>query len=392
MKRSDTPTDKRTGCFSMRKIIFLIAVFLAAAFLNTALSESESFLVLSDLHLTEEAQGRNDVLNAVIRAAQGRDAVLLLGDNTNNSHAEEHALVLEWAREIGQQTGAEVYIIPGNHDYSRYFGPEEFSARYRPFGRNRAFSRDTSSASYAVMTGKGNCLLMLDTNQFDRKHFVLPDGSIGEGTLDWVREVLAELPEGTPVLACGHHPILPPEREARTPGARGLSQVLRAYGAGLYLCGHDHGFAAAEQEGLRQITTGQPHAFPGWAGILERDQGAFLWHTEQLYDEQSPFFIQLRENAASLGRPMARGTLEGTPYAEDEEAVEWFAAAFMLFAGGDMTQEKSARLLADENCRKWRLVETRTVVKDWIIGLLENNPEDVRRIFVPASQKYSADD
>ena len=156
-------------------------------------------------------------------------------------------------------------------------------------------------------------------------------------------------------------------------------------------CGHDHGFATAEQDGLRQITVGQPQAYPGWAGILELGQGVFRWHTQRIYDEHSPAFIRLKDGAYSLGRRMAEGTLEPTPYSGDRDAVEWFASAYMLFAGGEMTPETSARLLADENCRKWRQVETRTVVKDWILGLLENPPEDVKRLDLPASQKHSAE-
>ena len=190
------------------------------------------------------------------------------------------------------------------------------------------------------------------------------------------------------MLVCGHHPILPRERDERTPGAYALGVILRAYGAGLYLCGHDHGFATLEQDGLRQIVVGQPQAYPGWAGVAEQEEGAFRWRTEPLYDEQSPLFIRLRENTRNMGREMARGTLEPTPYAGDEDAIGWFSSAFMLFAACDMTPEKNAELLADENCRKWRRVETRTVVKDWIFSLLENPPEDVRKIDVPASRVH----
>ena len=85
---------------------------------------------------------------------------------------------------------------------------------------------------------------------------------------------------------------------------------------------------------------------------------------------------------------MASGTLSTTPYADDEAAIDWFTEVYMTRANGEMTPEKNAALLADENCRKWRLVETPTVVKDWIFGLLENPPEDVRRIAVPSSRKH----
>ena len=371
-----------------KKIFTLLALILAAVFINSGRGKAGSILVIADTHLTKEAQEHDDMMRAVIRAAQGKDAVLLLGDNTNNTHPEEHALVLRWAEEIRQQAGAEVYMIPGNHDYTSGYGPEEFSAQYLAYGRDRSFSRDAASASYAVMAEDGTCLLMLDTNQYTQAYSMPPYGGIGGRTLNWIQEALGSLPEGTPVLACGHHPILPRERDERTPGAYALGVILRAYGIGLYLCGHDHGFATLEQEGLRQVVAGQPQSYPGWAGVVEQEGGTFRWRTEQLYDEQSPFFIRIRENARHLGREMARGTLVSTPYAGDEDAVEWFTSAFMLFSGNEMTPEKNAELLADENCRKWREAEPCTVVKDWILSLLENPPEDVREIDIPASRVH----
>ena len=283
-----------------------------------------------------------------------------------------------------------MFVIPGNHDYSAYMGAEEFSALYGAYGWGRAFSRDTSSASYAAFTESGTCLMMLDTNQFNEQHSVRADGGIGQTTLEWLREVLQALPDGTPVLACGHHPILPAERNARTPGASALSRVLREFGVGLYLCGHDHGFATVEQDGLRQITVGQPQGYPGWAGIINREHESFHWHTEQIYDPLSPVYKALREDAAALGRRMAQGTLESTPYADDQGAIEWFVTVFMQFSDGNITPESSTALLADENCEKWRKAETRTVVRDWILSLLENNPESVRQITVPQSCKHPA--
>ena len=166
-------------------------------------------------------------------------------------------------------------------------------------------------------------------------------------------------------------------------------QVLRAYGVNLYLCGHDHGFATVERDGLRQITVGQPQAYPGWAGVIEREGGRFAWHTEGIYGAMSDTFLALRAGAEALGRGMARGTLSTTAYAGDEGAVAWFTEAFLLFAGGEMTPEDCARLLSDENCLKWRQAETRTVVKEWILNLLENCPEDMRKITIPLSQKKS---
>ena len=360
--------------------------------ISAALGESaepERFLVISDIHLTKEAQNHAAMLRAVTQAVRGMDAVLLLGDNTNNTHPEEHGLVLEMAEEIRRQSGTEVYILPGNHDYSAIrMGLNEFHAQYGAYGWNQAFSQNKETASCAVMTRGGTCLLLLDTNMRDDALLFKADGGIRGSTLVWLQETLASLPDGTPVLACGHHPILPPERNERTPGANALSQVLQAYGVGLYLCGHDHGFATVEWEGLRQITVGQPQAYPGWVGIVEKEENGFRWHTEGIYDTQSPDYISLRESAYALAGSIARGTLSTTPYADDEAAIEWFVSAYMLLADGEMTPEKNAALLADENCRKWCEAETRTVAKEWMLNLLKNCPENVRRIDIPSSRKH----
>ena len=179
----------------MQKWRRLAAVLIAAAFLNPASGGAERFLVISDTHITEEARDDDAMQEAVVQAARETDAVLLLGDSTNNAHPEEHNLVLQWTREIRQRAGAEVYILPGNHDYRPLFGPDEFTAWYTSCGWGRAFSRDIATAGYAAMTENGTCLIMLDTNDFDQTRSALPYGGIAQITLDWVRDVLTSLPD-----------------------------------------------------------------------------------------------------------------------------------------------------------------------------------------------------
>ena len=66
------------------------------------------------------------------------------------------------------------------------------------------------------------------------------------------------------------------------------------------------------------------------------------------------------------------------------EAYAWYVRVFMRHASGEMTPEFCAEMLADDQpgCRKWREIETRTVVKDWIFSLLEHCPESVKEIEV----------
>ena len=86
---------------------------------------------------------------------------------------------------------------------------------------------------------------------------------------------------------------------------------------------------------------------------------------------------------------MAQGALVTTPYADDEQAVDWFATAYMMLIDSEMTPEKNAVLLRDENCLKWRKAETRTIVKEWMLNMLENCPKDVRQLYISLSQKHS---
>ena len=75
---------------------------------------------------------------------------------------------------------------------------------------------------------------------------------------------------------------------------------------------------------------------------------------------------------------MASGTLRGTQYEDDAQAIDWFVRVFMYSAGGELDPELCAELLSSEECRKWREIEPPTVVKDWILELLEHCPEDMR--------------
>lgn len=229
----------------------ILCALLALLFCSTGFGET--FLITSDLHLTQDGTAHEATLDALRTASEGTDALILLGDSTANAHSEEHDRVLNFLASIDKPC----YVIPGNHDVT--LDISDFIGMYGDYGWNQAFSRDTASASCAVFTEKGTCLLLLDTN--DMPGHVAPLGGIDEATCAWVTKTIASLPPGTRVVACGHHLILPSERWTRTPGAEALAEALR--GVKLYFCGHDHGFAAIEVDGLQQITVGQPHAYPG---------------------------------------------------------------------------------------------------------------------------------
>ena len=333
-------------------------------------ASAETFLVSSDFHLT--GGGETPALRA-LRTAEG-DALILLGDNTNNSREGEHAQMLEFLETLGRPA----YVIPGNHDMTQLSAPD-FIRMYGDYGWNAAFSRDEGTASCAVMTPGGTCLMLIDTNRCEGGRLVSVNGDVSEATVAWVSKTLSALPEGTLVIACGHHPLLP---DRLSPP---LADALRAGGVKLYLCGHDHGFAAVEADGLQQITVGQPHAYPGWAGRLEITDKGVHWQTIPLYPEDDPDWQAMAAGAKALARDMAIGVLEGTRWAGDAEAIGWFCEAFEAMMTSQLTEATCERLLAAPAADKWREVETKTVVKQWIFDLLASHPQDVRDIWIQVS-------
>ena len=341
---------------------------------------AETFLVTSDLHLTVNRVNREATLEALTKAQC--DALILLGDSTNNAHTEEHNHVLEYLEslESPESLEAPAYIIPGNHDVTldRSF----FPAKYHAYGWDQAFAKDAASASYAVMT-RDICFLMLDTNDVSGG-YVASLGGISSETCDWIDSTLRALPEGVMTVACGHHPILPIEREKRTPGAARLADTLRGNGVKLYLCGHDHCFAAAKVDGLQQITIGQAQAYPGWAGTLEVTPEGIYWHVVELFDAATK---QMMKSATiEMGRRMAQGTLAGTVYKDDKECIDWFVETFEKWLSSELNPKMCSEMLKAPVANKWRQVETQTVVKDWMFGLLENCPQDFRDIYIHRDQ------
>ena len=368
------------GCWVRRIACVLLA---AGGICMAAMARGERILTVSDLHWTGSGAALAPALQAVGQMLQGQDVLLLLGDDTNNGREEEHRQLVHWLKEVSRGTSVKVYTVPGNHDWSAAASRRAYQALYGPFGWNDAFSRDEASLSCAVMTPGGTCLLLLDTNAFDRPDHALPNGGIGEATCRWAEEVLAALPAGTPVIACGHHPLLPRDRLQKTPGDQALAALLRRWGVPLYLCGHDHKFATVKEDALRQITVGQPQNYPGWCGVLEKTEKGFSWNTRMLFDPAEPAYRAQEESIRALAWNMGKGTLRGTPYQEDQAAIGWFARAFVLAAGSALTPEDCAAFLADVNCDKWRDIQTSTVVKAWILNLLAHCPEDVRQLTVP---------
>ena len=59
----------------MKKLRILLILLMSAVFIYPVLSSAENFLVISDIHFTEEIQENHSAAReAVIRAARGKEA------------------------------------------------------------------------------------------------------------------------------------------------------------------------------------------------------------------------------------------------------------------------------------------------------------------------------
>ena len=365
-----------------RKLRMLIAV-LTLLLCPAVFADAESLLIVSDLHLT--ASGDHDaMLDAICSKAPGHDAVLLLGDAANSGRPAEHQRFRAFLERLRAEGQPQVFVLPGNHDLSSGFSALDFAVYYDDYGYAQAFSRDASTASYAVRTAGGVCLLMLDTNGYDEQAQAAYHGRVHPSTLGWLEEVLSGMPEDMPLVVCGHYPILPFTGSGNddVTNAEALGRLLNRHSARPYLCGHRHSNYTLYADGLRQITVGTPFSWPAWAGVLETGQDGFDYRVQPLYPEGSPEYTRLREEALSLGQRMASGSLTGTSYEGDAEAMAWFMRVYTASLDGDLPLRRET-LLSDENCEKWRKAEVRSMVKPWILSLLENPQEDVRRVHIP---------
>ena len=364
-----------------RRWMLLMLVLLMTAQMTCVYAQTTA--MIADLHLTADPDAFAGTLEAIEQIAADADGLIFLGDNTNNGRLEEHSTFLAWLDSLEKKTGKPVYVIPGNHDLTGDTSPAVFAARYARFGREDAFEKDPDSASYAVMMRGGSCLLMLDTNAYDPSSRMTEYGETSPSLVSWAEKVLQSLPEGTDVIACGHYPLFPfGDGRDSTRNAQQLAAVLEKYGVQVYFCGHRHNNYTLFSDGLRQINVGVPTSYPAWAGTVTREGDHWHYRVAPLYDPKRSIWLEMKEGARMLGERMASGSLEGTAYAGDEEAIAWFTEAFMAELDSSIGR-RSAEFLAQPGCEKWRKAKVRAVTREWILGVLESAPEDVTDLLIP---------
>lgn len=205
-----------------------------------------------------------ELMDALIADARTEkpDIVIISGDLTSNGEKAGH---LGLARKLAEleQTGAAVYVVPGNHDianpWARKFQDEqqlltdpvsakEFKELYRPFGYDEAIARDKSSLSYLAAPSPDLWLLMLDSNLYSNNRKLghpQTDGQLSDATLKWVKKCTdLAAKRGARMITVMHHNLLDHSEVVREGFTLNNNwQVLeqfRTAGLTLNLSGHVH--------------------------------------------------------------------------------------------------------------------------------------------------------
>ena len=191
---------------------------------------------------------RREYLLAVLEAATAwADQVVVTGDITNLSLEGEYDEARRLLDSLGR--GAEVTVVPGNHDiylpsiqrehrFPRYFG--KFLASDLPECAVRL-----QAGSYPCVKLRGPAAIIALSSAVPRPPFVA-SGTVGEAQLAALEKVLAhpEVARRTPVILIHHPPVDRRIRLARLRDglvdAASLRRSLAPLARGLVLFGHLH--------------------------------------------------------------------------------------------------------------------------------------------------------
>lgn len=249
----------KKNCFIAWVLILLSAIHIVPAvgvseseisnYMQSALSNSSGqtigFAVFSDPHYYDSALGTTGeafeaylnsdrkmireseaILNAAISGMKQDNIqfVLVSGDLTKDGELSSHTKMAAYLKDL-EDSGIEVYVVPGNHDINNpnavsYSGastapvprisPDDFARIYGRFGFEQAIARDPNSLSYLVEPVAGLCVLAMDACRYrENVDFPITGGRFGQETLDWISGRIAWARAGNKqIIGFMHHGVV----------------------------------------------------------------------------------------------------------------------------------------------------------------------------------------
>ena len=202
-------------------------------------------------------------------AADDSQVVLMPGDITDTGIEKEMNAVANKFAEFEKETGKQIYVIPGNHDVSR-FDVSLFTSIFADFGYNEAIVRDENSGSYVADLGADYRLLAIDST-------LLASGNCGidSARAEWIRQQCENAQkQGKKLIAMMHHNLLAHlvlidvlHPGSIVPASVGLKEMFAKYGVKYVFTGHTHesdiaSYTAENGEVIYDVVTGAMNIYP----------------------------------------------------------------------------------------------------------------------------------
>lgn len=269
--------------------------------------DGEKFKFIIQTSAGKDIAYQAETLEALVYKTQIEkpDVLVVSGDLTLNGEKQSALELADYFKKI-ENTGTEVYVIPGNHDISDGWAksyqadkakatdqilPKEFSQIFRDFGYNEAISVDSNSLSYLVAPRENLWIAMIDTNKYSWQGSTrgpVTSGSIREATYEWLEECLKLAAEkGAKVIPVMHHNLMDHNQLVNQgftlDNAEKLQHLLSQEKVPFTLSGHIHAQDSASKElnGARiyDIVTGS-------FAMLRNPIGELVFENDQMNYQQ----------------------------------------------------------------------------------------------------------
>lgn len=145
------------------------------------------------------------------RAAENESSVVLIpGDITDRGLLIEHEVMGAKFAEFEKETGKEVYVVPGNHDYVKNgderLSPETAREIYAESGYNQAIAYDTKTASYVADINDEYRLIAIDSAY---KNLDELNQGLDKELYDWIeQQAVKGQADGKKMIAMTHFNML----------------------------------------------------------------------------------------------------------------------------------------------------------------------------------------
>ncbi len=191
-------------------------------------------------------------------AQEGAQFILIAGDLTRNGNEVQHKYVASLLSDFEKETGIQVYVVPGNHDYYDSATTRSlFREYYYDFGYDEALAEDEATASYTADVCDGYRLIAVDSNDPGN------DGDgITESLLAWVEEQASQAhKDGREIIYMMHHSLLEHlymgkllMKDFVVRNSEKLAEKFTRYGIRYVFTGHEHGNDVASFTGKNGCT------------------------------------------------------------------------------------------------------------------------------------------